>query len=137
MFLSMPATSAPTARSTCGCRPDEDTDFLFVRGPEKKVDDVEKLIESFDRPADEIEKQEFGDVHLFPLSNEKGQQVQTVLAQLGLQSQMLRLGETALIAIHADKDKEDQLKQAEQVIEKLAGENDEDSEDQDAENDSE
>lgn len=102
---------------------DEDTDFLFVRGPEKKVDEVEKLIDAFDVPADEIKKQQVGDVHLIPVRNDKGQQVQTVLGQLGLQSRMLRLGETAMIAIQADEDKQDQLEQAEKVIEKLAGDN--------------
>lgn len=128
------APQRPATRTTAGYRgadqparvvaiKDEDTDFLFVRGPEKKVDEVEKLVDAFDVPADEIKKQQVGDVHLIPVRNDKGQQVQTVLGQLGLQSRMLRLGETAMIAIQADEDKKDQLEQAEKVIEKLAGDN--------------
>lgn len=115
----------------------EDAKFLFVRGPEDKVNEIEQLVESFDVSGGEIEKQKIGNVHLLPVRNGKAQQIHAVLGQLGLPTQMVQLGETALIAVHANEEDKDQVQQVEQVIDKLAETEDDQSSDENSQDDNE
>jgi hypothetical protein len=100
---------------------DAESKVLFVRGSEDQIEEVEKLVEAFDKPSDELEKHEFGDTRLIPVSQEQSQRVRATLAQLQLEHQMVSLGDVSLIAIcPGDSDAEKQkAEQVEEVVAKL------------------
>ena len=111
---------------------DQESKTLFVRGTEDQVSSVEKLVEMFDTEAGDLEKQELEGVTLVPVKQDRVQRINAVLGQLQLQTQSLRVGETALLILPDD---EDQAKQVEQVIEKFKESNNSGQNDTSGQND--
>ena len=95
---------------------DEESKTLFVRGTSEQVSGVEKLVETFDTESGKLEKQEIDGVTLVPVKHDRLQQINTILSQLQLQTQALRVGDTAVLILPDD---EERAKQAEQVIARL------------------
>ena len=91
--------------------------LLFVRGPAGQIKEIEKLVKAFDVASDKLKKQSFGTVHLLPLRGESAGQVQSILSQLGMQTQAVQLGQAQVVVV-ADSD-EEELQQIEEVIESL------------------
>ena len=93
--------------------------ILFVRGSEDQIEKVKELVEAFDVENQELKRHEYHGVRLIPVRSSDAQQVQSTLAQLNLQGQMLQMGYISLIAFHGDDTNKEKVEQAEEVIQKL------------------
>jgi type II secretory pathway component GspD/PulD (secretin) len=102
----------------------DEKNLLFVRGTSDQVARVEKLVKALDVPADKLEKQSFGDVHILPLKHSENGEIQSLLSQLGINTQAVQLGKASVIVIQDSDD--DEIEQIEEVVTKLdrAGESD-------------
>lgn len=106
---------------------DPEQNLLFVRGSADQLKQVDELVSALDVADDQLEKQSFGELHLIPVRHGKAAQVQQILGQLQLQTQMVAMGEVGLIVVRTDAEngEADQLEQIEEIVSKLeAGKSD-------------
>lgn len=96
----------------------ENRGLLFLRGTAEDLKDAEKLVKAFDVADEKLEPQKIGDLRVIPIRHGQAAQIQQVLGQLQIPSQMLPLGKTAVIVL-APGDDDTTLKQADEVIKKL------------------
>lgn len=95
--------------------------ILFVRGSEDQLQKVDELVKALDVANDKLEPSEYGDARLVPVKSSNAPQVQTALAQLELQGQLLNLGDMSLVVIQSNGQDSQEVEQAQQVIQKFAG----------------
>ena len=118
-----PATEAQGAtREQVRIAVDDEKGLLFVRGPQKKIDEVSKLIEAFDVAPGEMQKQQFGDTHLIPIPEEHAQRVAKVLRELQMSSSVWGVGKARVLIFRADSENEEaqqQMEQAQEIISRL------------------
>lgn len=93
--------------------------ILFVRGSEDQIKEIEKLVNAFDVKDEQLQPHDFGDLRLVPIRGKDPSQVQSTLSQLNLSGQALRVGEMSLVVFRMDDGRDEQRKQAEEVVKKL------------------
>lgn len=127
-----PLPATPQQQRTAGFRPqanqpnnqlafavDDESRVLFVRGPEDKVKDAEKIVKALDVSKDSLKKETFGNTRIIPINKDDATRVRTVFDQLQLKHQLVDMEEFAVVMIcHGDSEKE--KKHAEQVEEVLS-----------------
>lgn len=116
---------------------DDQKKMVMVRGEEKHLEQVDKLISQLDVPDDELERIELEKVTLFPLRKESAQRANVALSQLQLNNHhMVSMGEVTLIALVAgEKDDEEQMQKCEQAKEVISKFEKEDKEKDKSKND--
>ena len=90
---------------------------FFVRGPANRLEEVGKLIEKFDIPADQLKTQQVGQMMLIPLNADDSQRTVRVLNELGLTHQMSTIGDRDVMVVPVAQESE--LKQIRQVLARL------------------
>ncbi|MEX0791629.1 MAG: secretin N-terminal domain-containing protein [Pirellulaceae bacterium] len=133
-------TATPPGQEKISVAIDDQKKLVMVRGEEKHLEQVEKLVSQLDVPDDELQKIELEKVTLIPLKKETAQRANAALSQLQLRNHhLVSMGEVTLIAVLAgEEDSEEQkqkCEQAKEVISKFAEEDkDKDDKDKDDEN---
>lgn len=110
-----------TAQEDLAVATAEEDGLLFVRGSEEKIKEVEQLVKALDVPQEELQKQSVGDLHVFPISSDRAQDINSILAQLGLDAQLVPMGDMHLVVASADDSEEaaTNLQQVEEVMSRL------------------
>lgn len=101
---------------------DDEKGLMFVRGPQKKIDEVGQLVEAFDVPPGELKKQQFGDTHLIPIPEEHAQRITNILRELQIQSSVWGVGKARVLIFRVDSENEEskgQMEQAQEIISRL------------------
>lgn len=106
------ATASPRSAEPLHTAFDDAKRLLLVRGSPRQIQELEKLVKSFDMPAEKLEKQKLGSLHLIPIRNAQASNIQSILSQLGLSSNAVQLGKASVIVLR-ETDEED----VEQILE--------------------
>jgi vacuolar-type H+-ATPase subunit I/STV1 len=93
--------------------------LLFVRGSEEQVKEIEKLVGALDTEDDQLKPHDVGNYRLVPVRSKDTSQIQSSLSQLNLPGQALNMGEISVVAFRTDDGKDEQRKQAEEVVKKI------------------
>lgn len=100
---------------------DDESGILFARGTSDQIEQITKVIDAVDKPADELEGQSIENARLIPVTKEQGANVRRVLSQLQLPHEMVGLSDGGFIIVcHGESDEQKaEAKQVEEVISKI------------------
>jgi hypothetical protein len=100
---------------------EEDSKLLFIRGSQKEIERVQKLIDAIDVPASEMKEQTIGSTYMIPFKQDRAHDVQTILVDLQLDTRSMALEDLHLILVHHGESEESKqnLKQVKQVLSQL------------------